>query len=123
MYNYFLLIGYVSGVTEIKQTASGAKVLNMFIRVRRDFRDTTTGTYAWDTVKVSIWEMLAEIAADTAKKGSKVVAIGRVKPVKLTLKDDIMIDGNELYVDKLTVLDSPGEIEEGQPEYDDPVGP
>ncbi len=114
MYNYFLLIGYVSGISELRVTSSGAKVITIFLRVRRDFKDATTGLYNWDTVKITAWELIAEIASDTVKKGSKIIAIGRVKPSKITNSDNVEVDCNELYADRLTVLADPTDAKNHQ---------
>ena len=99
MYNYFMLIGYVVNDINTKETKVG-KVVNLALRVRRDFKNAD-GRYSWDIITVSLWEAMANIAADTIKKGSKIIVKGRIKPSKVTLASGAIVFSNELFADRL----------------------
>ena len=104
LYNYFMLIGYVAYDLEIKETPIGTKVVDIFLKIRRSFKNQE-GEYTCDIVKVSVWEALADYAVETFSKGSKVILKGRVKPNKVTLSTGATITVNELFADKIINFD------------------
>lgn len=100
MYNYFMLIGYLSNDPEIKETPLGTKVVDLFLKVRREFKNPE-GEYSSDCIKVSVWEALADLAVENYKKGSKMILKGRIKPNKVTLASGAIITTNELFADRI----------------------
>ena len=111
MYNYFMLIGYVTSEINTKETKVGT-VVNLALRVRRDFKNPD-GRYSWDVINVSLWENMANIALDKIKKGSKVIVKGRVKPSKVTLNSGAVVFMNDLFADRLiTFTDFENDVDE-----------
>ncbi len=87
MYNYFLISGKILNKPEIKDVGDGKKVVNLLIGVQRSFKNMD-GEYSYDTLKISLWEFLADYASDAFKKGKEVGIKGRIVPVEVDLGDD-----------------------------------
>ena len=108
MYNYFMLIGYVSKDLEINVTPSGRKVLTIDLAIKRDFMNSE-GYYTTDYVRVHLWTYLAEFAIERIKKNSKIGLKGRIRPKYETLESGAKIPTNELIADKIIFFDEPDE--------------
>ena len=105
MYNYFMLIGYVCYDIEVKEVLDGVRVTNLFIKVKRDYRNAD-GTILSDVLRVTLWGSLADIAKDNLVVGSRVVVKGRIKVNKRTLDSGEKVTNLELIGDKLICLDN-----------------
>ncbi len=85
MYNYFQVIGRILSEPDIKDVG-GKKVVNLLVGVQRSFKNMN-GEYDYDTIKVSMWEFLADYAHDTFKKGKSVGLKGRIVPIEVEIGD------------------------------------
>ncbi|MBQ9449610.1 MAG: single-stranded DNA-binding protein [Acholeplasmatales bacterium] len=106
MYNYFMLIGFVSNELEIKETSDGKKFLPVDLVVRRDFKNQD-GEYTYDKVRIYLWEWLADLAFANVKKDSKIGIKGRVRPKYEKLESGAYVNVNNLYGEKLIFFDAP----------------
>jgi len=110
MYNYFMLIGYVSNELEIKETSDGTKVMAVDLIVRRDFKNQE-GEYTYDKVRIYLWEWLADLAKATVKKDSRIGIKGRIRPKYEKLESGAYVNVHNLYGEKLIYFDSPEFLE------------
>ena len=104
MYNYFMLVGLVASNFEIKEVGDGKKVANIFLSVRREFKDMN-GDYIYDLIRVTVWDFLAEMAYDTLKKGSKIGVKGRIVPKQEVLENGYKTLVNNLVADRIIYFD------------------
>ena len=104
MYNYFMLVGTVVSDVELREVGEGKKVVNLLLSVRREFR-TAEGTYNYDTIRISLWEIMAEIAADTLKKGSKIGIKGHIRVKMETLENNVQAQFVNLIADRIIYFD------------------
>ena len=86
MYNYFLIHGILQNEPVLMDLGEGKKVVNLLIGVQRPFKNIN-GEYSYDTLKLSLWDYLAEYAATTFKKGRQVGIKGRLAPIEVELGD------------------------------------
>ena len=111
MYNYFMLIGWVLNDIELKEFEGGKKMVNLFLKVTRPFKNFD-GQYESDSLNVSLWSFLAEAAVDKIKKGKKVAVKGRIAQRTIEHEDGTATNTFDLIGDKLMVLeDSDTQIE------------
>lgn len=104
MYNYFMLVGYVVSDVELREVKDGKKVVNLLLSVRRDFKNAS-GEFSYDVIRISLWEFMAEIAADTIKKGSKLGIKGRIYPRNETHEKGFQMMVNDLIAERLIFFD------------------
>ena len=100
MYNYFILIGRVARDVEIRMTSDGRHVLNVTIAVQRPFRNSN-GDYETDFFTITLWESMAEVAAENFKKGSTIGIKGRLSQKKVTLDNGVAVNTAELVGERI----------------------
>ena len=86
MYNYFMIFGILQSEPVLIDLGEGKKVMNLLIGVQRPFKNID-GEYLYDTVKLSLWDFMAEYAAGVFKKGKQVGIKGRMSPIEVDLGD------------------------------------
>ena len=111
MYNYFMLVGRILNEPELIMLNEGKKVVNLLIGVQRSFKNMN-GEYEFDTLKVSMWDFLADYAKDTFKKGNTVGLKGRMSPVDVELSEGKKAIYQNLIVERVIFYDygSPKEV-------------
>ena len=86
MYNYFQIIGRLLTEPELHELGEGKKVVNVLLGVNRPFKNMD-GEYSMDTLKISLWDFLADYANDTFKKGRMVSIKGRIAPIEVEIAE------------------------------------
>ena len=104
MYNYLMLVGVIAKDIELKEVADNKKVVHLDLAVTRDFRNAD-GSYDTDFLKVTMWDFLAELAAETLSKGSRVGIKGRIYPHIEQLASGAFVPINELIAERLFFFD------------------
>lgn len=99
-----MLVGFVASEFELRELADGKKVVNILMSVRREFKDMN-GEYIYDLIKVTMWDFLAEMAASTLKKGSRIGVKGRINPRHETLENGYQTIVNNLVADRIIYFD------------------
>lgn len=84
MYNYFTIIGRIQNDPVTIDVGDGRKVVNLLICVQRPFKNMD-GDYSFDTVKISLWDFLADFAHDSVKKGRQIGIKGRILPIEVEI--------------------------------------
>lgn len=106
MYNYFMLIGYVATDVELREVGNPVKkVVNINLAVQRDFKNPN-GEYDTDFIKITFWDFMAQAAADTLTKGSKVGVKGRLLPLVEESKNGYKVYSTELKGERIIFFDS-----------------
>lgn len=104
MYNYLMLVGVIAKDIELKEVAENKKVVHLDLAVTREFRNAE-GSYDTDFLKVTLWDFLAELAADTLSKGSRVGIKGRIYPHVEQLASGAFVPINELIGERIFFYD------------------
>lgn len=101
------LIGNLGQDPELRNTPQGVSVCTLKIATSESYKDKNSGE--WKDVtewhKVVLWENLAEYAAKSLKKGSKVFTEGKLKSRSYEDKDGITRYVTEIYGNSLIILD------------------
>lgn len=104
MYNYLMLVGYISKDIELKETADGKTVAQIDMAIKRDFKNAE-GTYDCDFVRVTLWGFAAQIAKQNFSVGNKVGIKGRVYPHTEQLASGAFVPINELVGERIIFFD------------------
>lgn len=104
MYNYLFLIGTVTKDIELKELSDGKVVTNVELAITREFKNMDGG-YDCDFIKLSLWGFLAEAAASTLSKGSRVGFKGRIYPHTEQLASGAYVSINELIAERMIYFD------------------
>jgi single-strand DNA-binding protein len=106
--NKVILIGNLGRDPEVRYSASGSAICNLAIATSRNWKDKTSGDKIEETEwhRVSLFERLAEIAAEYLKKGRSVYIEGRLKTRKWQDKDGVERYTTEIIGDSLQLLGS-----------------
>ena len=80
--NQITIVGNLTDDPELRYTPNGAAVANFRVAVSRRFKDPQSGE--WKDAEtsfftVNVWRSMAENAAETLTRGSRVVVVGRLK--------------------------------------------
>ena len=106
MYNYFMLVGILLYDVEVKEVSSGKRVANITLAIKREFKNNE-GEFQYDHLRVTLWEMNAEIAADVLKKGDKVGIKGRIVGKREQHAEGYNMHVNELVAERLIFFENP----------------
>ena len=104
MYNYLFFVGTVTKDIELKELPDGKVVTTVDLAVTREFKNMDGG-YDCDFIKFSLWGFLAESAAQTLTKGSRVGFKGRVYPHTEQLASGAYVPINELIAERMIYFD------------------
>ncbi len=101
------LIGNLGADPELRNTPQGASVCTLKIATSESYKDKNSGEWKENTEwhRVVLWENLAEYAAKSLKKGSKVFTEGKIKSRSYEDKDGITRYITEIYGNSLIILD------------------
>jgi single-strand DNA-binding protein len=80
--NQITIVGNLTDDPELRYTPNGAAVANFRVAVSRRYKDPQTNEWKdADTsfFTVNVWRSMAENAAETLTRGSRVVVVGRLK--------------------------------------------
>lgn len=79
--NQATIVGRIGQDPELKYTASGTAVLTMSVATNEKFKATGHEEYTETTEwhRVVLWRKLAEVIAEYAKKGNRVMVVGKIK--------------------------------------------
>lgn len=85
MYHNLFIVGNVGRDPEMRYTPSGQPVTSFSVATNRQYT-ASNGEQVKETIwfRISVWGKLAEICNQYIKKGSKVLAEGRLTPDKST---------------------------------------
>ncbi|MDE5977882.1 MAG: single-stranded DNA-binding protein [Turicibacter sp.] len=78
MLNNVVLVGRVVRQPELFETQEGKKVSTVTLAVTRSFKNTMTGEYETDFIKVILWEGIARSVVEYCGKGSVIGIKGRL---------------------------------------------
>lgn len=101
------LIGNLGQDPELRSTPQGVSVCTLRIATSESYKDKNSGEWKEVTEwhRVVLWENLAEYAAKSLKKGSKVFTEGKLKSRSYDDKDGITRYVTEIYGNSLIILD------------------
>lgn len=101
------LIGNLGQDPELRSTPQGVSVCTLRIATSESYKDKNSGDWKETTEwhRVVLWENLAEYAAKSLKKGSKVFTEGKLKSRSYDDKDGITRYVTEIYGNNLIILD------------------
>ncbi len=79
--NQIVVVGNLTDDPELRYTPSGAAVANFRVAVNRRYRDQAGQWQDAETsfFRVNVWRTLAENAAESLTRGSRVVVVGRLR--------------------------------------------
>lgn len=106
MYNYFMLIGYVSTDVELKEVGNPLKkVVKLNLAVQRDFKNPD-GQYDTDFFRITLWDFMAQVCVDNLTKGSKIGIKGRMVPVTEESVNGYKVHFTDLIGERVIFFDS-----------------
>ena len=79
-YEQLIIVGHVGRDVETRNTPSGSNVSSFTVAVSESWTDKQSGEKREKTkwFRVSVWNRLAEVAAEYVKKGTQIMVIGTV---------------------------------------------
>lgn len=101
------LIGNLGQDPELRSTPQGVSVCTLRIATSESYKDKNSGEWKENTEwhRVVLWENLAEYAAKSLKKGSKVFTEGKLKTRSYEDKDGNTKYMTEIYGNSIIILD------------------
>lgn len=100
------VVGNTTGETKLRFTATGTAVASFTLASTARHYDKTTSTWRdGDTlyVRVNAWRAMADNAADSLAKGTRVVVTGRLRQTTWTGDDGTQRTGLEIDADDIGV--------------------
>ena len=80
--NQIVIVGNLTDDPELRYTPNGAAVANFRVAVNRRYRDAESGEWKdgeTSFFRVNAWRTLAENAAESITRGTRVVVVGRLR--------------------------------------------
>jgi single-strand DNA-binding protein len=104
--NKVILVGNLGGDPDARYTADGTPVANFTLATSRGKQDAA-GAWTDETEwhRIVCWEKLAELAAHSLHKGSKVYVEGRIQSRKYTDRQGVERTAYDIVAHDLTLLD------------------
>lgn len=87
MLNHITIMGRLTRDPELRRTGSGIAVASFTVAVDRDFADKQSGEKETDFIECVAWRGTGEFVSKHFKKGSMIVASGRLQIRSWTDKD------------------------------------
>ena len=106
MLNHITIMGRMTRDPELRRTGSGVPVTSFTLAVDRDFADKQSGEKETDFIDFVCWRSTAEFVEKYFKKGSMVVASGRLQIRNWTDKDGNKRRSAEVHADNVYFGDS-----------------
>lgn len=110
MINKVMLIGRVGKDPEVRQTSSGLKVTNFTLATSKKVR----GEDQTQWHRITMYDKLAEIAAQYTRKGSLLYIEGEIKYGKYTNKDGLEQNTTDIIAYQMQMLGGKPQGEEPQ---------
>ena len=112
--NKVILIGNLGKDPEVRHLENGAVVANFSIATSETYMDKNTGQKVENTDwhDIVVWRGLAEVVEKYVKKGHKVYVEGKLKKRSWQDKEGITRYSTEVIADEMTMLSSPGGLED-----------
>jgi single-strand DNA-binding protein len=106
--NKVILIGNLGKDPEVRYAPSGSAICTLAIATSRQWKDKTSGERQEETEwhRVSMFDRMAEVAAEYLKKGKSVYIEGRLKTRKWTDKEGVERYTTEIMADRMEMLGS-----------------
>jgi single-strand DNA-binding protein len=106
--NKVIIIGNLGKDPEVRYAPSGSAICTLAIATSRQWKDKTSGERQEETEwhRVSMFDRMAEVAAEYLKKGKSVYIEGRLKTRKWTDKEGVERYTTEIMADRMEMLGS-----------------
>ena len=114
--NKVIIIGRNTKDLELKQTASGASVVEFGIAVKRAFKNAN-GEYESDFFNCIAFSKLAETISKYVKKGDQIGLEGRLQTRNYTNRDGKKVYVTEIIVENVEFLQTKKQEEQTSPTY------
>jgi single-strand DNA-binding protein len=123
MYNSVTLIGHLGRDPEARQAANGTVVVNFSMATSRNWKDKTSGERKEEVEwhRCVVYDKIAEIVRDHAKKGTLVFVQGRLKYGRYTDKDGVERNSTDIVVEEFRLLHTPSADKAGSSAAPAPV--
>lgn len=119
--NKVILIGNLGRDPEVRYAQSGTAICSVTLATSRQWKDKTTGERQEETEwhRVTLFDRLAEVAAEFLKMGRPVYIEGRLKTRKYTDKDGVEKYATDIIATEMQLLASRdgGESATAQPPH------
>jgi single-strand DNA-binding protein len=115
MLNTITIMGRLTRDPELRRTGSGTAVANFTVAVDRDFPDKQSGQKETDFIECVAWKHTGEFVANYFRKGSMIVASGRLQIRKWTDKDGNKRQSAEVVAESCYFGDSKKEDQADRP--------
>ena len=104
--NKVIIVGNLGRDPEVRYAQSGAAICSVTVATSRQWKDKATGERQEETEwhRVTLFDRLAEIAAEYLKKGRPVYIEGRLKTRKYTDKDGVEKYATDIMATELQLL-------------------
>ena len=104
--NKVIVLGNLGRDPEVKYAPSGTAICNLSVATARSWKNKTTGEREEETEwhRVVLYDRLAEVAGEYAKKGKPIYIEGRLKTRKWTDKDGVERYTTEIVAESLQLL-------------------
>ena len=104
--NKVLIVGNLGKDPEVRYTQSGAAICSITVATSRQWKDKNSGERQEETEwhRVTLFDRLAEIAAEYLKKGRPVFIEGRLKTRKYTDKDGVEKYSTDIIATEMQLL-------------------
>ncbi len=104
MINEVILVGKLLKVPEVIETSSGAKVANIILEIKKNFKNGY-GVYESDYVSCVLWRGIAESLMDCCQQGSMLGIKGRLQSRTYETSDKQRISTMEVVAEKVIYMD------------------
>ena len=108
--NKVILVGRVGREPDVRQTSTGLKILNLSLATSKKIR----GEEQTQWHRVTMYDKVAEIAAQYVRKGTLLYVEGEIKYGKYTNKDNIEQNTTDIVAYQMQILTRPSVGEEPQ---------
>ena len=97
MFNQIILAGRLTKDVELFENKDGLKRAKLSLAVQRGFKARGSSIFASDYFNITLWEGIAEMVAESCKKGMIVIVKGRLENSNYTSKET----GKKIYTNNL----------------------
>jgi single-strand DNA-binding protein len=110
--NRTTLIGCLGHDPELRYTSGGMAVVSFTLATKEKFRSISSGELEDKTEwhNIVLWDKLAEVATEHLTRGKTIYVEGRLQTTKWVTKSGTNRNVTEIIVDRMQMLDKPGEV-------------
>ncbi len=104
--NKIIIVGNLGKDPEVRYAPSGSAICSITVATSRQWKDKTSGERQEETEwhRITLFDRLAEIAAEYLKKGRPVYIEGRLKTRKYTDKDGVEKYATDIIATEMQLL-------------------